>query len=176
VLQMISPDTVEGASGFSPRPSPRLIASYHTHHPALSVSRGLDRDRVVDETGNQTVVFGRRGSRPFKIGEMQPFLRHKDGSPYRVEDLGPKSAIEDREVDGVKYRVGKVFTRSGRVIESPAVPVPVVPETTELVPQLDLLNIPFLPPGNLERTPPPPPAPEPPPQRIPAEPPTNLLP
>jgi hypothetical protein len=37
------------------------------------VSRGLDRDRVVDETGNQTVVFGRRGARPFTLEEMQKF-------------------------------------------------------------------------------------------------------
>ena len=65
VVQMISPDTVPGAQGFSPRPNPRLIATYPTHGEALAVSRGLDRDRVVDETGGQTVVFGRRGSRPF---------------------------------------------------------------------------------------------------------------
>ena len=67
VVQLISPDTVPGAQGFSPRPNPRLIATYPTHGEALAVSRGLDRDRVVDETGGQTVVFGRRGSRPFHL-------------------------------------------------------------------------------------------------------------
>ncbi|HWN95146.1 MAG TPA: hypothetical protein VNT99_08945, partial [Methylomirabilota bacterium] len=87
VLQMISPDTVPGHMGFSPRPNPKLIATYPTHGAAVAVSRGLDRDRVVDETGNQTVVFGRRGSRPFNLGEMQKFLRHSDGTPYRVEDI-----------------------------------------------------------------------------------------
>jgi hypothetical protein len=50
------------------------------------VSRGLDRDRVVDETGNQTVVFGRRGSRPFNASEFDAFLR-RGSELYRVEDV-----------------------------------------------------------------------------------------
>jgi hypothetical protein len=87
VLQLISPDTVPGHMGFSPLPNPKLIATYPTHGEAVAVSRGLDRDRVVDETGNQTVVFGRRGSRPFNLAEMQKFLRHADGGSYRVEDI-----------------------------------------------------------------------------------------
>jgi hypothetical protein len=103
VLQMISPDTVPGHMGFSPPPAPRLIATYHTHGPAVAVSRGLDRDRVVDETGNQTVVFGRRGSRPFHFEEMQPFLRHKGGTPYRVEDLVVKEGqLETRSGEALK--------------------------------------------------------------------------
>ena len=51
--------------GFSPRPTPKLIATYHTKGPALAVSKGIDRDRAVDEDGNQLAVFNRRGSRPF---------------------------------------------------------------------------------------------------------------
>ena len=105
VVQLISPDTVEGAAGFSPRPAPRLIATYPTKEPMLAVSRGLDRDRVTDETGGQTVVFGRRGSRPLHLDEMQPFLRHADGSLYRVEDVTVKD--------------GKLVTPSGRVIRRP---------------------------------------------------------
>jgi hypothetical protein len=62
----------------------------------VAVSRGLDRDRVVDETGNQTVVFGRRGSRPFNLVEMQKLLRHADGTPYTVEDVSDA----DRDVTG----------------------------------------------------------------------------
>ncbi len=99
VIQMISPDTVEGAAGFSPRPAPRLIATYPTKEPMLAVSRGLDRDRVTDETGGQTVVFGRRGARPLHLDEMNSFLRHSDGSLYRVEDVSAKD--------------GKVFTKAG---------------------------------------------------------------
>ena len=73
VVQLISPDTVPGAQGFSPRPNPKLIATYATKGEAITVSRGLERDRVVDETGGQTVVFGRRGSRPFHLNEMERF-------------------------------------------------------------------------------------------------------
>ncbi len=103
VLQLISPDTVEGAAGFSPRPAPRLIATYRTKEPMLAVSRGLDRDRVTDETGGQTVVFGRRGSRPMNLDEMRKLLRHDNGTLFRVED--------------VTERNGRVFTKSGRELE-----------------------------------------------------------
>ena len=71
VLQLVSANETPGAFGFSPRPPPRLIATYHTHEPALAISKGLDRDRAVDESGNQVAVFGRRGGRPFNLEEMQ---------------------------------------------------------------------------------------------------------
>jgi hypothetical protein len=48
-----------------------LIAKYKTHGRALAVSRGVDRDRAVDEGGHQLSVFGRRGSRPLYLEEMQ---------------------------------------------------------------------------------------------------------
>jgi hypothetical protein len=60
---MISPDTVPGAHDFSPLPNPKLVATYHTPGEAIAIGRGLDRDHIVDETGGQTVVFDRRGSR-----------------------------------------------------------------------------------------------------------------
>jgi hypothetical protein len=87
VLQMISPENVAEAAGFSPVTNPKLIATFPTRGPAVAVSRGLDRDRVVDETGNQTVVFGRRGSRPFRLNEMEKFYKHSDGTLYQVEDM-----------------------------------------------------------------------------------------
>jgi hypothetical protein len=88
VIQLISPDTVPQAQGFDPKPNPRLIATYPIKDgEALAVSRGLDRDRVVDESGNQTVVFGRRGARPFHLDEMAKFLQHDDGSFFRVNDV-----------------------------------------------------------------------------------------
>jgi hypothetical protein len=71
VLQLVSANRTAGAFGFSPRPSPELIATYKTSAPAVSVSKGLDRDRAVDESGNQVAVFGRRGSRPFTLEEMR---------------------------------------------------------------------------------------------------------
>jgi hypothetical protein len=126
VVQLISPDTVPGAQGFSPRPNPRLIATYPTHGEALAVSRGLERDRVVDETGGQTVVFGRRGSRPFHLNEMERFYLHSEfgdskdgaarrGSLYRVED--------------VISRDEKLMTKSGVFLSPLVTPVPAATAT-----------------------------------------------
>ena len=39
---------------------------------AYIISKGIDRDRAVDEDGNQLAVFGRRGARPFNGEEYQP--------------------------------------------------------------------------------------------------------
>jgi len=71
ILQLTSPETMPTYGGFSPAPEPRLIATFKTKGPALAVSKGLDRDRAVDESGNQLAVFGRRGARPFTLEEMQ---------------------------------------------------------------------------------------------------------
>lgn len=71
VVQLFSPKTSKGFYGFAPEPHPELIAKFRTRGPALSVSRGVDRDRAVDESGHQLSVFGRRGSRPFNLQEMQ---------------------------------------------------------------------------------------------------------
>ena len=54
--------------------------------PALSVSKGLDRDRGVDETGGQIAVFGRKGSRPLNLEEMQKLYLDEDGNPWYVKD------------------------------------------------------------------------------------------
>jgi len=88
VLQLITPGETPGNAGFSPNPTPRLIATYRTHGPALALSKGLDRDRAVDESGNQVSVFGRLGSRPFTRAEMERlFLR--DGKLYTVTSAPP---------------------------------------------------------------------------------------
>jgi len=71
--------------GFSPHPHPRLIAQYKTPGPAVAISKGLDRDRAVDESGNQLSVFGRRGSRPMNL-EEQRRMYIKDGQPFYVDD------------------------------------------------------------------------------------------
>ncbi len=108
VVQLISPENVPGHMGFSPRPNPRLIATFPLHGgEAVAVSRGLDRDRVVDETGNQTVVFGRRGSRPFHLDEMAAFYRRgRTGEVYQVED--------------VFVRDDKLVTDAGRGVTGPS--------------------------------------------------------
>ncbi|MEN3335004.1 MAG: hypothetical protein V7641_4369 [Blastocatellia bacterium] len=70
VVQLTSPETRPTNYGFSPRPTPQLIASAHTKGPALAVSEGIDRDRAIDESGNQLSVFGRRGARPMNFNEL----------------------------------------------------------------------------------------------------------
>lgn len=79
VLQLTDPETMPEYAGFSPRPRPKLIASFKTKGEALSISKGLDRDRAVDESGNQIAVFGRRGARPFSFVETMRMLRKNDG-------------------------------------------------------------------------------------------------
>lgn len=79
VLQLTSPETMPNYAGFSPRPEPKLIATFKTKGEALAISKGLDRDRAVDEGGNQIAVFGRRGARPFNFEEMMRMLRTQNG-------------------------------------------------------------------------------------------------
>ena len=86
VLQLTSPDSQPKFYGFSPRPVPQLIASYATESAALALSRGLERDRAVDETGNQIAVFGRLGSRPFNLEEMRKLYLDKNARPWFVDD------------------------------------------------------------------------------------------
>jgi hypothetical protein len=86
VLQLTSPDSQPKFYGFSPEPRPELIASYQTAKPALSLSRGLERDRGVDETGGQIAVFGRRGSRPLNLEEMRRLYLDENGRPWFVDD------------------------------------------------------------------------------------------
>ena len=86
VVQLTSPDLQPNFYGFSPLPNPELIAEYPTRSPALSLSKGLDRDRGVDETGGQIAVFGRKGSRPLTRDEMQELYLDEQGNPWYVED------------------------------------------------------------------------------------------
>jgi hypothetical protein len=86
VVQLTSPDSQPNFYGFSPEPRPELIATYKTSSAALSLSRGLDRDRGVDETGGQIAVFGRKGSRPLTLEEMQRLYLDAEGNPWYVDD------------------------------------------------------------------------------------------
>ena len=92
VVQLFSPQATPKFAGFSPKPVPKLIASFPTHGPALAISRGIDRDRAVDETGNQLAVFGRRGSRPLNRQEMQA-LYLRNGQLYTVSDEPQTAAV-----------------------------------------------------------------------------------
>lgn len=84
VLQLTSPES-QDYLGFSPRPRPRVIAWKKTHSPALAIAKGIERDRAVDESGNQISVFGRLGSRPMTL-EEQKKLYEKGGRGWRVKE------------------------------------------------------------------------------------------
>lgn len=86
VVQLTSPDT-PGNGGFSPRPKPHLIATYKLPEggKAYAIGKGVDRDRAVDESGNQIAVFGRVGARPLNRDEQRK-LYVRDGRLWRVDD------------------------------------------------------------------------------------------
>lgn len=86
LLQLTSPASQPNFYGFSPRPVPELIAWARTPTPAIAMSKGLDRDRAVDETGGQIAIFGRIGSRPFTRPEMERLFRNSGGLLYKVSD------------------------------------------------------------------------------------------
>ncbi len=87
IVQLTSPRT-QGNDGFSPQPTPELIATYKVPHggEAVSISEGVDRDRAVDESGNQIAVFGRVGARPFNQQEMQKLYLRPNGQLFKVID------------------------------------------------------------------------------------------
>jgi hypothetical protein len=88
VVQLVSANDTPGAYGFSPRPTPTLVATCATRGPALALSRGLDRDRAVDETGHQLAVFGRRGARPLN-GAEQRRMYLREGRLFTVAETPP---------------------------------------------------------------------------------------
>lgn len=96
IVQLTSPETMATYAGFSPRPEPQLIATFKTKGEALAVSKALDRDRAVDESGNQIAVFGRRGARPLTLAETQRMLRTDEGRG-RVFFVSDEPANEPRQ-------------------------------------------------------------------------------
>jgi hypothetical protein len=117
ILQLISPENVPQYMGFTPPPNPKWIASYKTKGEAVAISRGLDRDRVVDESGNQTVVFGRRGARPFNLEEISAFFRPGSGATNTIY-----------QVDDVTLLNGKLIRSTGENLSPPLTFTNTVPE------------------------------------------------
>ena len=99
VIQLTSPDSQPNLYGFSPAPKPELIAWRETKWPALAISKGIDRDRAVDETGHQMAVFGRLGSRPFTLEEMQELYLDDRGDPWYVTDAIRREARRDSDTE-----------------------------------------------------------------------------
>ena len=87
VVQLMSPVSQPRYYGFSAEPMPELIASYPMRGTAISLSRGLERDRAVDESGGQVAVFNRLGSRPLSKEDMRNLYLDENGDPWFVEDV-----------------------------------------------------------------------------------------
>jgi hypothetical protein len=88
VVQLFSPSDNPNYLGFSPHPTPKRVAHYAMGQ-ALAISEGIDRDRAVDESGNQLAVFGRRGARPFNKADMER-LYLRDGRLFTVTNEPPQ--------------------------------------------------------------------------------------
>lgn len=121
VVQLTSPET-PGNDGFTPRPTPCLVASFKLPHDghALSISKGVDRDRAVDESGNQLAVFGRVGARPLSLAEQQRMYLRPDGSVWDVADVPRDFGIQDsraRELDYAR-RLEAAFGAQRRPVTS----------------------------------------------------------
>jgi hypothetical protein len=86
VLQLTDPERVPGFYGFAPEVKPKVIARRKTAGEVRSISKPLDRDRAVDETGNQVSVLGRIGSRPFTLDEMRKLFVTKEGRLWTVNE------------------------------------------------------------------------------------------
>jgi hypothetical protein len=94
VVQIFAPNDNPNYLGFSPRPTPKLIATYRTRGPAIAISKGVDRDRAVDESGNQLSVFNRRGSKPLSSEQVRRLYTHSNGEFYSVTDAPPGPPIQ----------------------------------------------------------------------------------
>jgi hypothetical protein len=106
VVQLTSPESQPKFYGFSPEPKPALIASRKTASRAIALSKGLDRDRAVDETGGQIAVFGRIGSRPFTKAEMEKLYLRPNGSLWTVSD-----AVDRAKFVSIKTMIEQSGTR-----------------------------------------------------------------
>lgn len=92
IIELMTPELDTKYGGFSPKIDAsklRIIAHMHTSGPAVHISKGLDRDRASDESGNQVSVFGRRGSRPLNLEEQRKlYVVRGTDKVFRVPHLG----------------------------------------------------------------------------------------
>lgn len=105
VVQLTSPET-PGNRGFGQRPTPHLIATFPIPKGghAVAISEGMDRDRAVDESGNQTSVFGRVGAGPLSLEDQRRMYISPAGNVYKVMD-----GKRDYTVTDEKQRKLKLF-------------------------------------------------------------------
>jgi hypothetical protein len=100
VVELIGTHT-PGYRGFSPRPTPRLVATFKIPKGghAVALAEGVDRDRAVDEAGNQIAVFGRVGARPLNLEEQRRLYMRPGGRVWTVTD-----GVRDHTIADPKQR------------------------------------------------------------------------
>ncbi|HLX61260.1 MAG TPA: hypothetical protein VKX17_08250 [Planctomycetota bacterium] len=103
VLQLTSPETNPNNLGWAPRPNPVLIATRKLPGTPVAISEGLQRDRGVDESGNQLSVFNRVGSRPMKKAEQERLYKI-DGKVFMVSNDAPAPSVES---DKFGFKISK---------------------------------------------------------------------
>ena len=106
VIQLSSPGDAESGVahfGFSPLPKPKLIASKQLSGRALTLSKGLDRDRAIDESGNQISVFGRLGSTPLSLEDQQRMYL-ENGKVWRVTNDPANPPVKIKKAEKKKTK------------------------------------------------------------------------
>lgn len=118
VVQLTAPDTQPNFYGYAAEPKPALVASWPTRQPALALTRALERDRAVDESGGQVAVLGRVGARPFNVEEMKRLYMNPDGSIWTVSDLieGPRG-IESKPLPFRPNRIWEMQPENHSVLK-----------------------------------------------------------
>jgi hypothetical protein len=105
VVQLLSPESSPNIYGFSPKPLPKLIATFPMKGEALALSKGIDRDRAADESGNQISVFNRRGARPFNLEEMQRMYLRAGGLYTVTDDVPPRPRKPAATAESMKWQI-----------------------------------------------------------------------
>ena len=90
VIQLTSPETNPQFLGWAARPIPVLIATKKLPGTPMAITEGIQRDRGVDESGNQLSVFNRVGSRPFNKAEADRLYK-LDGQVFTVSNKPPSA-------------------------------------------------------------------------------------
>ena len=81
VVQLMSPEENQFVFGFSPRMTPKLVATFPLKGEALALSKGIDRDRAADESGQSTLSL-----QPARLAPVQP-RRDATALPTRRQAL-----------------------------------------------------------------------------------------
>jgi len=91
IVRLVEADQTPNHLGWSPPPTPMLIATYATGgKPCLSIWEGMRRDHVADESGHQIAMSGRLGSHVLDAADVHKLLYDSHGQLIVVSDSHPR--------------------------------------------------------------------------------------